>query len=439
MNNVSAFSKQNRQGDVSLEKTLPCNLEAERSVLGAIILDNKSIFLALSLLSQEDFYLDSHRILFSAMEKLKSLNIPIDFVPLKDELQKANQLEKVGGAAYLVSLTDGVPRATNLEHYAKIIRDKARLRYGIKLGNELMNRCYLDEDGPDEIFEEHQDELRKANKVSGDGLHTGFDSICSTFSFIEERYNDKRSITGIASGLTTLDELTTGFQPGDLNILAAKTGYGKTAMALNIVEHSIVTQRKKVLVVSLEMTKEQLGTRLISIYSGVDSQAMRKGFINKQDWEKITDAAKVLSECQFWIYDKSITITELDARARRLADDSGLDLIVVDYLQLVQVNKRTENRTQEVSIISRALKAIASDLNVPLIALSQLNAEGEVRESRTIEQDASLVMVIEMDGDKLRTIPLVPATIDVRKNRNGPLGKIDVQFRKSITRFEIGV
>jgi replicative DNA helicase len=437
MNNVKPFDKQPRQ-DVTLEKLLPFSMEAERAVLGGMLLDERNVHMILAMLSPEEFYTDAHKAIFNGIERLKNIKAPIDKVSLINELRKAGTLERANGVMYITTITDGLCDAVNFEYYAKIIREKSKLRQGVAIANELMTRCYQDEDSPEEIFEDHQEALRKINRISGEGLTTGADAIHSTFTFLEERCNDKRSVTGVASGLPDLDELTTGFQKGDLIIVAAKTGFGKTAFALNVVNHAAITERRRVLIVSLEMTREQLGVRMLSIEAEVDSQQMRKGYLNKDDWSKISRAAGILSECRFWIHDKSITISQLDALARRLADENGLDLIVVDYLQLVEVQKRCENRTQEVTVISRGLKRIATDLNVPLIALSQLNAEGEVRESRAIEQDASQVIVIEMDKADLKVLNLVPASIEIRKNRNGPLGTVKTQFRKAITRFEIG-
>jgi len=422
-----------------IDKVMPYSLDAERAVLGSILLDERYFYIANAGIEANEFYMECHRVIFRAMNQTKASGIAIDLVTLAEELRRAGELEQSGGIAYLSELTSGLPRTVNVEYYARIVREKSKLREGIRIGNELMGKCYADELPADEIIEEYQSQIRKLVSTTEKGFHTGASAVNDTYNLIQNRYENKRTMTGIGSGLSDLDRLTTGFQRGDLIIIAAKTGLGKTALALNIASNTMIRERSKVLIFSLEMTREQLGTRMISSETGIDSYALRTGYIAADKWTVIAGIAAEISQCNFWIHDKSISLAELDSRARQTVDENGkLDLVIVDYLQLVHGSKRAENRTQEVTEISRGLKAIATDLDVPVIALSQLNSEGEVRESRAIEQDASLVLIIEMDKDSLRKNDLVEAVININKNRNGPLGSINVQYRKAVTRFEQG-
>jgi replicative DNA helicase len=338
--------------------------------------------------------------------------------------------------AYLAVLTDGLPGAINAEYYAKIIREKSRLRQLIKNCQETSVRCFEAEEQAEDIAIDLQNKTRKMIGSSSE-ITTGFNAIMETYSQISEQHSHKRKITGIPCGIGTLDEITTGFQPGDLIVLSAKTGYGKTALALNAMAHAMMYYDKKPIIFSLEMSKKQLCTRIISAYSEVDSWRLMTGYEADNEWDALATAADRLAACKFWIRDKSITIQELDSVCRRIAGESGIDLIVVDYLQLVTLGgkRKIENRTQEVTEVSRGLKAIATDLNIPVIALSQLNAEGEARESRAIEHDASLFITIEMEKEKLKTMEEVPAQIQIQKNRNGSLGTVDCIFKKRITKF----
>lgn len=419
-----------------MQRLMPNDQEAERIILGCILIENKEYFLVQAIITAEDFYLESHRHIYRAMSRLQMASKPIDYLTVRNELQKSGHLETCGGVSYITSLTEGVFRAINIGHYSQIIREKSRLRQMIQECESVVEQCFADENTPEEIIEAHESNVRKIGTGSATGPSLCSDAIDATYAEIVRRYDDKRKVTGIASGIEALDFLTTGLQPGDLNILAGKTGMGKTALALNLTMHSMLYDRRKVLIISLEMTREQIGMRMISSLSEVPAYHIRTGYIAASDWPKIGKAAGAISDCRMWIYDKSLTLAELDAMARRLSDAHGLDLIMVDYLQLVKIGSRkVENRTQEVTEISRALKAIATDLKVPVLALSQLNQDGEVRESRAIEQDASVVMVIEMDKNDLKSLPRVPCSININKNRNGSLGKVDAFFEKEIVKF----
>jgi len=439
--------------DISLEKTLPNNLEAERSILGAILLDDKAFLTIFEILKPEDFYLDRHRRVFDKMLLLMNSSRPIDLVTLKDELQRANELESVGGAAYLASLTDGLPRAINIEYYAQIIREKSTLRRLIQISNETMARSYQDEETAEEIL---QNVEKAIFEISNQQFHSGFTSITpivsSVFKEIEELSNRKAPVTGLETGFVDLDRMTAGMHPSDLIIVAARPGLGKTSLCLNIAEHVAIRKHKSVGIFSLEMSKEQLVKRLLCSESRIDAHRVNTGYLNKDDWHRLSRASGDLSETRIFIDDTaSVKVPELRSKARRLSMEHGLDLIIVDYLQLMSgSNQRFENRTQEISQISRGLKGIAKELSVPVIAVSQLSRAVEsrtgehrkpqlsdLRESGSIEQDADLVLFIfreEMTNPTEENNGM--AELIIGKQRNGPIGSIQLAFSKQFTKFD---
>jgi replicative DNA helicase len=439
--------------DISLEKTLPSNLEAERSILGAILLDDKAVLTIFETLKPQDFYLESHRRIFEKMLQLMNNTRPIDLVTLKDELQRASELESIGGAAYLASLTDGLPRAMNIEYYAEIVKEKSTLRRLIQISNETMARSYQDEDPAQEILQQ----IEKAIfDIANQQFHSGFTSITpvvnDVFKQIEELSNRKAPVTGLETGFVDLDRMTAGMHPSDLIIVAARPGLGKTSLCLNIAEHAAIRKHKAVGIFSLEMSKEQLVKRLLCSEARIDAHRINTGYLNREDWNRLSRASGDLSETKIFIDDSAnITVPELRSKARRLSLEHGLDLVIVDYLQLMSGStQRYENRTQEISQISRGLKGIAKELSVPLIAVSQLSRAiesrtgehrrpqlSDLRESGSIEQDADLVLFIyreDMINPTEENNGL--AELIIGKQRNGPTGSVQLAFSKQFTKFD---
>jgi replicative DNA helicase len=439
--------------DISLEKILPNNLEAERSILGAVLLDDNASLSVFENLQPQDFYLESHRRIFEKMIQLTNNSRPIDLVTLKEELQKANELESVGGAAYLAGLTDGLPRAVNIEHYAQIVREKSTLRRLIQISNETMARSYQDEESAQEILQQVE---RAVFDIANQQFRTGFSPIVpivsDVFKEIEELSNRKVPVTGLETGFTDLDRLLAGLHPSDLIIVAARPGLGKTSFCLNVAEHVAIRQHKTVGIFSLEMSKEQLVKRLLCSEARIDAHRINTGYLSKEDWNNLSRASGDLSETKIFIDDTaSVTVPELRSKSRRLSMEHGLDLLIVDYLQLMSGSgPRYENRTQEISQISRGLKGLAKELHIPVIAVSQLSRAiesrtgehrkpqlSDLRESGSIEQDADVVMFIyreEMVNPTEENSGL--AELILGKQRNGPIGTIQLAFSKQFTRFD---
>ncbi len=437
--------------DISLDKTLPSNLEAERSILGAILLDDKAIFTVLESLKVDDFYLESHRRIFGKMITLTSNARAIDIITLKDELQRSEELESAGGPAYLASLTDGLPRAVNIEHYAQIVKEKATLRRLIQISNEIMMRSYQSEESAGEIL---SDVEKAIFELAGEQFRSGFTHIdpliSAAYKQIEEIANRKTLVTGIETGFAELDKMTSGLQNSDLIIVAARPSLGKTSLCLNIAQHVAVKKKQVVGLFSLEMSKEQLVKRLLCSEAEIDSQKVNTGYLNKEDWAKLGRAAGALSQTRIFIDDSaSISVGEVRSKARRLKQEHGLDLLIVDYLQLMTgATQRVENRTQEISQISRGLKAVAKELHIPVIAISQLSRAVEarrgdhrpqlsdLRESGSIEQDADVVIFIyreELHNPTEENAGV--AELIVGKQRNGPTGFFQLAFLKQYTKF----
>ena len=440
----------------SLERGLPAAIEAERSILGAILLDNL-IFDQAAQLKPDDFSLDGHRRIFSRMRDLQDTGRPVDMITLAEELDRRKEVEAVGGIAYLSSLIDGVPERPSVEHYVRIVRNKALLRGLINIAQTAIAEAIEHSDEAEEVINRAEQGIFQ---LSEDRLGQGFSDIPSivrgSFGSLDELYSRGQEITGLATHYTQLDKMTMGFQPSDLVIIAARPSMGKTSLAMNIAENVAIEDGKVVGVFSLEMSKEALLMRMLASYSKVDSVKLRSGFITKEDRAKLTHAMEGLMQAKLFIDDTpGISVTEMRSKARRLRQQEGrLDLIIVDYLQLMSAvpigGKRFENRTQEVSAISRGLKAVAKELKVPVMALSQLSRAPEsrggdhrpqlsdLRESGSIEQDADVVAFIFREEVYKKDDPDLEgvAEIILAKQRNGPIGMIKLAFLHSSTRFE---
>ena len=438
---------------------MPASLDAERSILGAILLDNQAYNEAAESLKSDDFSLDSHRRIFARMIELMETGRPIDIITLTEELSKKREVESIGGVVYLSSLTEGLPRRPSIEQYVKIVKDKALLRGLIHAcTNAIARASEQAEDATDIIDAAESAIFQIAENKLGQGFLGITDIVKQSFGSIDKLYERGQRITGLETHYEKLDEMTCGFQASDLVIIAARPSMGKTAFAINIAENAAVRDKKVVGVFSLEMSREALLLRLLCSQSRVDSHKLRTGFLGRDDYGKLVQGMAALAEAPIFIDDTpGISITEMRAKARRLMQSQGrLDLIVVDYLQLVSGGgaKRYENRTQEVSAVSRGLKALAKELRCPVVALSQLSrapesrGKGEqrpqlsdLRESGSIEQDADVVAFIFREEYYYRKDEVPPelegvAEIIIAKQRNGPTGSLKLAFIKNSTRFE---
>ncbi|PKN68952.1 MAG: replicative DNA helicase [Deltaproteobacteria bacterium HGW-Deltaproteobacteria-12] len=438
--------------DPSLFKVPPQNLEAEQSILGSILLENSAINSVLEFLSKDDFYSEAHRKIFRVMIELSDKNEPVDIITLSNALRDRNFLDSVGGTAYLASLVDNVPSAANAANYAKIAKEKAILRGLIGSATEIITSCYDTGTDVDQILDRAEQSIFEIseNKVRP-AFHPIREIVKDSFRSIEDLYSRKELITGVPTGFEKIDDLTSGLQKSDLIIVAGRPSMGKTAFALNIAQFAAMESQTPVAIFSLEMSKEQLVFRLLASEAKVDSQRLRKGFLGETDWPKLTTAAGRLSEAPLFIDDTpAITVLEMKAKSRRLKADAGLGLIVVDYIQLMRAGGYRDNREQEISEISRSLKALAKELQVPVIALSQLNRKVEdrtnrrpqmadLRESGAIEQDADVIAFIYRDEvyNKSEDNPEKgTAEIIIGKQRNGPTGTVKLAFLEKFTSFE---
>ncbi|OFW11003.1 MAG: replicative DNA helicase [Acidobacteria bacterium RIFCSPLOWO2_12_FULL_59_11] len=436
-------------GESILIKGLPSNVEAERSVLGAILLDNSAYNQAAALLTPEDFSLDSHRRLFLRIMELADRSRPADLVTLCEELMRHSELEAVGGAGYISSLTDGLPRLSNIEHYAKIVKDKALLRRLIQVSNTVASRCLEGSEEAEDILDAAESLILSVGeqRVRAGFLH--FREIFrSSFQSIDALHDRGKRVTGLETGFRKLDEMTRGLQPSDLIIIAARPSMGKTSFALNIAQHAAIQQKQPVGLFSLEMSREALVLRLLCSEARVDSHKLQSGFASREDWARMAGALARLAEAPIFIDDTpGLSVTEVRAKARRLQAEHGLGLLIVDYMQLMSGRGKVENRTQEISAISRGLKGLAKELNVPLVAVSQLNRAPEerggrprlsdLRESGQIEQDADLVAFIYREElSKPTDANRGRAEIIIEKQRNGPTGILELAFLSKFTCFE---
>jgi replicative DNA helicase len=439
--------------DTTLERPLPHNLEAERSILGAVLLDNHALNAAVERLRTDDFFLPQHRHIFERMVQLAERQQAIDTITLMEDLGRRGELEAAGGVPYLSQLADGLPRVTNVDHYARIVKEKAVLRNLIHSVSAIQEQALAAGDDADVILDRAESQIfQLAEDRVKAGLIGVKDLVKEGFERLEKIFSEGRRITGLATGYANLDNETAGLQPSELIILAARPSMGKTALALNIAENVALRQREPVAIFSLEMSKESLLLRLLSSQARVDAHKFRTGHLNRNDWSKVTASLAELGEAPIWIDDSaSSTVLEMGAKARRLKRDRGLSLVVVDYIQLVvpTLNRRSSNRQEEVSSISRALKALAKELKVPVLVLSQLTRAPEreerkpqladLRESGAIEQDADVVLFINRPNFYKTDIPdeeRAKAELIIAKQRNGPTGSLNFVFLSRHTRFE---
>ncbi|PLX91802.1 MAG: replicative DNA helicase [Desulfuromonas sp.] len=437
----------------------PQNLEAEMSVLGGVLLENDALNKALELLTPDDFYRESHRQIFLALIALSERNEPADLVTLTAELKQREQLDAVGGSSYLAALVDYVPTAANITYYAKLMKEKSVARHMISVATEIATRGYEGQEIDKTLDWAEKSIFEISNMKTRPSYFSTKEIMKDTFKAIEKLYERKELVTGVPSGFTELDTMTAGLQGGDLIIVAGRPSMGKTAFCVNVVEYAAMhaERRTSALIFSLEMGKEQLVQRMLCSVARVDASRLRTGHLGETDWPKLTNGAGLLSEAKIYIDDTpAISVLELRSKARRLKAEHDLGLIVVDYLQLMQ-GSNPESRQQEISEISRSLKALAKELNVPVIALSQLNRSlenrtdkrpimADLRESGAIEQDADVIMFVyresvyceacrKRDGscDKGHE---QDAEIIIGKQRNGPIGTVHLTFRGQFTRFE---
>jgi replicative DNA helicase len=448
--------------DLRLDAGLPANIDAEKTILGAILLDNAAHSEAAEKITADDFSLDSHQRIFQRMTDLRDAQRAVDIVTLAEELAKYKEIEAVGGVAYLASLTEGLPRRPVIEEYIRIIKDKSLLRRLMSICSAAIARAA---DQTDTALEVLGDAEQKLLEVSEKGITRGLEPlekiVAESFGSIDNLYKESREVTGLATDFYELDRMTSGLQKGELIIIAARPSMGKTAFAINIAQNAAIKTGATVAVFSLEMSKESLLRRMLATQARVDQRKLQTGFLGREDHGKLQHALEQLIESKLFIDDTAgVSLAEMRAKARRMKQTlGGIDLIVVDYLQLMSATlpsaggKRYENRTQEVSAISRGLKALAKELDVPVIALSQLSRSSErrgddkrpllsdLRESGSIEQDADVVMFIHREAyynrdEEMSDADRAKSEIIVAKQRNGPTGMVNLLFISRFTSFD---
>jgi replicative DNA helicase len=431
-------------------KIPPQNIEAEQSVLGGILIEPEALSRILEILQEDDFYREGHRKIFASMVALYQKGTPVDLITLTESLLTRQQLEGIGGASYLTSLADAIPSAVNIEVYARIVREKAILRRLITITTEIASKSYQFSGEVEDILDLAERSIFEitAAKITPH-IYPLSEVIKDSFQTIEALYERKERISGVPTGFTKLDQMTSGFQPSDLIIIAGRPSMGKTAFALDIARNAATLAEIPAVIFSLEMSRQQLAIRMLCSEARVDSYKLRSGFIGERDWPRLTNAAGLLSEAPIYIDDSpALTVLQMRAKARRLKSEKGLGLAVVDYLQLMSGRGGSDRREQEISEISRSLKALAKELNIPVVALSQLNRKVEdrtdrrpfmadLRESGAIEQDADVILFIYRDEmyDE-HSKQKGTAEVIIGKQRNGPIGKITLAFIDQYTRFE---
>ncbi len=441
-----------KNNDPLLDKLPPHSIDAEESILSAILIDNETLIDIVEILTPDDFYKPAHMLIYKAMIDLFTKSEPVDIITVLNSLKEGGKLETIGGAAYLSRLVDTVPVTVNAQYHAKIIHNKATLRRLIEKSSEIIHKCYEDSGEVEQTIDFAQHSIFG---IADDKLKPSFSHLSELINInintLEERQNNNSEFTGIPSGYSQFDRLTSGLQGSDLIILAARPSMGKTAFALNVARNVAVDENKLVAVFSLEMAKEQLSMRLLTSEARINSDRLKNGTIGERDWERVADAAGIISEAPIYIDDTpNITVMEIRAKARRLKMDNDLALIVIDYLQLMRGPSMGDRRDLEIAEISRSLKALAKELKIPVVALSQLNRMleqradkrplmSDLRESGAIEQDADIIAFIYRDEvyNKDENNPNKGKTeLIVAKNRNGAVGTAHLTFIGKYTRFE---
>ncbi|AGF59535.1 replicative DNA helicase [Clostridium saccharoperbutylacetonicum] len=435
--------------DASVMRSLPQSIEAEQSVLGSMIIDKNAIAKVLESLEEEDFYRDGHKIIYRSILDMFRSDIAIDLLTLLEYLKSTDMLERAGGVTYITELSASVPTTANLSAYIKIVSDKSTLRKLIKSSTTIIEESYNNQSNVEDVVDSAEKKIFNiAEKRTSKDFEPLSDVLERGFAQIEKLFNEKGTVTGVASGFTDLDAKTSGFQSGDMVLIAARPSMGKTTFALNIVEYAALKENKSVVVFSLEMSKEQLAYKLLCSEANVDMLRLRTGALEDKDWENIAMAAGPLSKAKIYIDDTAgVTVMEMRSKCRRLKIEYGIDLIVIDYLQLMSGGTGTDNRQQEVSEISRSIKALAKEMECPVIALSQLSRAPEqradhrpmlsdLRESGSIEQDADVVMFLYRDEyyDK-ETEDKNMAECIMAKQRNGPVGTVKLAWLGQFSKF----
>ena len=437
--------------DKQIDRVPPQNEEAEMAVLGSMLLEENAISQAVEILEEKAFYKDAHKKIFSAIVDIYSLNKPVDLVTTTEMLKSKKTFDDIGGASYLAALTQAVPTAANISHYARIVREKYIMRALITTSTQIVSEAYESDADTEELLDRSEKLIFDITSSKSESSSTPLKEIIKdSIEIIDGLYQRKESITGIATGFHEFDIMTAGLQPSELIIVAGRPSMGKSALAACIAEHAGMIEKVPTVIFSLEMAKEQLAQRMLCSHARVDFHKVRTGFLSQSDWPKLTNAAGTLAESPIFIDDTpSISVLELRAKARRLKSQHNIGLVIVDYLQLMRTSTRgMDNRQQEISEISRSLKALAREISAPVIAMSQLSRAVEaradkrpqlsdLRESGAIEQDADVVMLL------LREEYYTPtpenrgiAELIVAKQRNGPVGTVNLMFIKEYTRFE---
>lgn len=440
------------QSEVNNSLRVPPHLiEGERAILGGLLVDNDALPKVLAVLQEDDFYRENHRHIFRAMVQLFDRGEPVDWITLTSELNGAGILDRVGGTAYLTELADAVPGAANILHYTGVIREKALLRNLITAAGEIITGCYEHESNIDEFIDKAEQIIFSVgqSRIEKSFVHVK-PLVTDAIKTVENLYHKKENVTGVPSGFEDLDQFTAGFQPSDLIIVAGRPSMGKTSLALNMAAYAALESSVTTAVFSLEMSKEQIALRLLCSRAKVNLRSLRTGYLSGRDFQNLIAAAGGISEAPLFVDDTpAISTLELRAKARRLKKEKGLGLIVVDYLQLMKASGRYDSREKEISDISRSLKALAKELNVPVLALSQLNRKVEdrpdkrphladLRESGAIEQDADVIIFIYRDEvyNKSEENPRRgEAEIIIGKQRNGPVGVVKAHFNAGYSTF----